>query len=469
MRSDLQKKALIVLVVAAVIAGIFYWYRYHLEWETTEINLGYSPAAQRDQFLAARLFLTSQSIPAQSSVQLSKLDHLAGDRGALPADAAIGPEDTIVLINGRGIINGRRYEKLWRWVEQGGRLILSLENPYVGSLEYQDDLFHELGVDVEQDELDPEIPSIAESLNRLDNFGEDLRRAKKLPADAAPEPEHTLEHNPEHDPEHSGDEQEALTAENDIASAIEFEFVDTDACADEPNSTTILPTMGETVALNFSYGHSFFVESYSPRWVASRRIGGSEQNIAASFAIGDGEITLMSQLDIWRNGQIQCHDHAYMLWHSVNPAGKVWFLENRDAPSLMALVMRYLPYGGLALLLTLILAVWSWMTRFGPVFASHNIERRSFAEHILASATLLWRHGRYLLLISALRRAVEKKMAQKIVGFEQKTREEKTALIAKQTRVGPEYVQPAMFSDAIETLNQFVEFVRTLKEIKDSI
>lgn len=465
MRSELQKKTLIFLVVAALVAGVFYWYRYYLEWESTEINLGYSTAAQRDQFLAARLFLASQSVPTQRSIQLSKLDRLSFDRDQLPLDAAIGPQDTIVLINGRGIINGRRYEKLWRWVERGGRLVVSLENPFVGRLEYEDDLLHELGIFIEQGERESEIPSIAESLERLPDVIRESSRTDEPNVDAAPESEQDSERNSEL----NSDEHDSVADENDIVKTAEFEFVDVDVCAEEPNTTTTLPATGDAVMLDFSYGHSFFLESYNPMWTASRWVDGSEQNVAASFAIGDGEITLLSQFEIWRNQQIQCHDHAYLLWHSVNPAGTVWFLENRDAPSLVAQLMRYLPYGGLALVLTIMLAVWSWMTRFGPIFASAAIERRSFAEHILANATFMWRHGRYLSLINPLRRSVEKKMAQKIVGFEQKSQHEKIELISKQTHVRPEYVQPAMFNNAVETLNEFIEFVRTLKEIKDNI
>ena len=72
-------------------------------------------------------------------------------------------------------------------------------------------------------------------------------------------------------------------------------------------------------------------------------------------------------------------------------------------------------------------------------------------------------------MISPLRRSVEKRMSRRIFGFDHMDQREKVEHVSSHTQVPPEFVEPALFKSDIETLVEFVEFVRTLKHIKDQL
>ena len=81
----------------------------------------------------------------------------------------------------------------------------------------------------------------------------------------------------------------------------------------------------------------------------------------------------------------------------------------------------------------------------------------------------MWRKSQYLALISPLRRKVEKEMSRRVIGFDRLDKNEKLACLAKQVNIAPDYIEPALFKSNIETLNEFIEYVRTLKHIKDQL
>ncbi len=84
----------------------------------------------------------------------------------------------------------------------------------------------------------------------------------------------------------------------------------------------------------------------------------------------------------------------------------MWFLINQDAPSLAAIVWRNAGYGVLAALLALVLWLWATSVRFGPVLVIEQSGRRNLAEHIYASAMLLWRNQQHPQLLKLLRKEI---------------------------------------------------------------
>lgn len=204
-------------------------------------------------------------------------------------------------------------------------------------------------------------------------------------------------------------------------------------------------------------------------WLAGPSTEKEAAYVAGMFSVGGGSVTVLRNVEIWRNWNIQCHDHAYFLWSLVNKNGRVWFLENRHAPSLFSLALRHLPYTLLALCLLICMIIWSALTRFGPIFSPSTAARRSFAEHIEASANFLWKHCDRSLLLADLRAAIEQSMGRRVVGYEKKSRLEKVDLIAKLTRYEGKGLESAIYKQNIESDQEFIRLVKVLKQIKDSL
>ncbi len=52
----------------------------------------------------------------------------------------LGAQDTIVIINGYKTLTQERYDSLYEWVEAGGTLITSTQNPFIGTHTSEEDL-----------------------------------------------------------------------------------------------------------------------------------------------------------------------------------------------------------------------------------------------------------------------------------------------------------------------------------------
>ncbi len=458
MSSDMQRKVLIALAVVLVGLGLW-WFYFYLEWESKEINRGYGKQASKNKFLAAQLFLESQKIPSEQGIQINKLDNIYHPDGQFDEQGEIGIEDTIFVINGRGVFNGRRFDNVFDWVQDGGHLITTLENPFLDGADYRDALFAELGIYFDDEEE-------GEFFNDIFGEGSDEDSGE----DSA--------YNDEYDEgEENSDEGQTSEQANDIIGASEsseaeedeWVWVDSDNCYDYASAELTLHDSREVLNVDMGRGGNFYYENYHADWEAVQFDNENTDIVGASFAIGNGRISIVSDAQFLNNRYIQCHDHAYLLWRLVNPNGKVWFFENLDAPSLFSMSLRHLPYASLAVLIAIVFSVWSWLTRFGPIFAVKKIERRSFAEHIRANAMFMWRKSQYVALISPLRRSVEKLMSRRVLGFDQLDRREKIEHVSSHTQVPAEYIEPALFKSEIETLSEFIEFVRTLKHIKDQL
>ncbi len=439
-----QQQLIVIGFVGVIVAALLYVYFYLLEWKEEEINLGYSVEAQRNSMLAAQLFLARQDVANERVINFTLLDNVYPDPQSADKVVAgeLGELDTLVLLNARGTIHGRRFANLWRWLEGGGTLITTIENPYIGSLRREDELFQELGVALEQDDRAPDfsLTSIVDEMEKLSG--------KKDGADAG-----------RGEAEDGQQEKPPST----------FMFSDAFACREKNFVEVVLPADVSALKVDFGHGDFFSYDHYFPEWLVTEERDGGARTLAAAFPIGAGRVVILRSAVMWHNPFIQCHDHAYFLWSLINRRGKVWFLENRDAPSLFSLLLRHLPYVFVALCLSLVLTVWSALTRFGPVFGLAEISRRSFAEHIRASATFLWQNSRYQLLVGDLRIAIEQRLADKARGYEKKSEDEKLQYIVKFTSVEAEVARIALFKADIATINEFVQIVRTLKEIKDNL
>lgn len=552
MSNDTQRNVTFFIVASLIALGAW-WYYFVLEWESKEINLGYGKQAKQNDYLAAQLFLESQHVSSEYSIHLNKLDNIKTPGEEFTEDD-ISFDDTIFVINGRGVFNGRRYDNIRRWVEEGGHLITTAENPFLGSADYHDSLFYELGIyfdeeeegdlfsgflgrganygeeyeeDIEEAlqnespeeeqednesldldyeieegedgsetivfhvtpedienadledvdlEIDPEeIQKLRERILEEDRKKRERNSVKKLNTNKEREARQltrkAVQKNDEQEGVENVEDEENEENENSEKSQHkdEWRWVDSYRCEQKPSAELTLHDSREVLNVDIRWGRRFHHNVLSADWEALHYREDETDIVGASFLLGNGRVSVMSDAYFLENGVIQCHDHAYLLWRLVNPEGKVWFFENLDAPSLLSISLRYLPYASLAVLVTIIFAVWSWLTRFGPVFAIKKVERRSFAEHIRANAMFMWRKSQYLALINPLRRKVEKEMSRRVIGFDRLDKNEKLACLTKQVNIAPDYIEPALFKSNIETLNEFIEYVRTLKHIKDQL
>jgi len=447
-----QQKIVVISIICMIVSGFAYAYFFLLEWKEKEINLGYTKEAHRNSMLAAQMFLEKNDVDSEIVISFSLLDNIYPvDQSKVHAFLSKpGPQDNIILTNARGTVNGSRFKNIWQWVQSGGTLITTISNPYSDSLQGEDELFRALEVVTEKNEslLDISLESMVGELGKITD--DDQYFKEDLIVDDMSQGDHDQLKNEVK----TGSEREG------------FVYSDALACNNTKFTKIALPLQNDALKVDFGFGDFLNYGNYVPEWLATSEVGGEQRIVAAGFNVEAGKIFVLRNTRIWHNHLIQCHDHAYFLWSLINKNEKVWFLENRDSPSLFSLVLRYLPYGFAGLCATLVLAVWSALSRFGPLFNPQPVSRRSFAEHIEANARFLWRQSHYPLLIDGLRNTIESAMATRVTGYEKKPDKEKLRYVTKFTPVEEDLVRLALFKTDIETSGEFIQFVKILKEIK---
>ena len=123
---------------------------------------------------------------------------------------------------------------------------------------------------------------------------------------------------------------------------------------------------------------------------------------------GAGSVDVLADLDFLSSGELQrpaSFKFARQLLQPNLDAGAVHLVYAAEMPSLWLTLLRHSWMAWAPLLLALAFWLWRRMQRFGPLFATEALERRSLLEHIAASGQLAYRYGYAHLLYDAARNA----------------------------------------------------------------
>jgi hypothetical protein len=459
-----------LLIGAALLLLIGYWILQQVVWIEKEIDLGHSAAARKDPFLAARHFLQRQNVASQTLRSFSLLEHMRWQGETLGAD------DTLVLVNSHKLLNGARLGNLIAWVEAGGTVIASTDNPFIGNntgtrdrlLEYfdlyvVDDTDADSSADDESAEEEGSDENYDESADAGDD--EDLDPIDKAePMDGKNENDKT----PTADKPLDADEADGGKSAKDgklSDEALAAEKFRRRCNMDIEHAPLTLAGEANPLIIDYSEGRRFDYISIQP----DAEIGDDQGLNLARFDWGQGAVIVNSDPSIWTNDRIDCHDHAYALWKLINPNGKVWFLINQEAPSLWVLLWRAAPAGITAAVMALALWLWAKAVRFGPVLSKPNTGRRSLAEHIQASTALHWRRQQHPYLVTQLRTDLRVQLRQLNPLFERDSEKEQIQYLSALSGLGEAQVLKALFSDQLQSPQDFTEAVAFLQTIRKNL
>lgn len=420
---------LLSIVLLMLVAGI--WLSRYFEWKIEEIDLGQTDVARKDQFLAAQRFLALQGVRGQTLRSFSLLDNLRWQ------DEQLSLDDTLILLNAHKLLKDQRFTALLDWVERGGTVIASTDNVFIGNNTETRDLL------LEHFELE---------VLRFDD--EDVEDSEYADADNLTTS--TPDSDEKSDPAEAADLTEEEKIAEDLRLRCDFfsKIVDVHFAQEQ-----------DPLQIDYSGGNSFDFYGEEPdSWS-----GDNDGVHLAVFTWGNGRVIINSDNHIWNNRRIDCHDHAYALWKLINPNGKVWFLVNQEAPSLWSVLWQSTPYGALAALLALALWLWAKAARFGPILTRTESGRRSLAEHIHASATLLWRRQQHPYLVTLLRNELQQHLRSHFPQFENLSAAEQIAHLQTLTTLSEAELETALFSNQLQSPQDFTAAVALLQTIRKSI
>lgn len=204
-----------------------------------------------------------------------------------------------------------------------------------------------------------------------------------------------------------------------------------------------MPGVSGPMAVAFNPQRQLFDRLGHAQWAVETAQGSH----LLQYALGRGNVTVMSDLQPFSNGSIGEHDHALLLALLAGEQRRVWLLYSSAMPSLPVLLWRHAS-GLVVSLSTLVLLLLWWLTRrSGPLRSGEQPPRRNLMEHLAAVGRYLWRIDRAVGTFRQSQLALEQAWQRRhpvLGGLQQRGRCE---WIAKYAGLSPRAVEQALYGD----------------------
>jgi hypothetical protein len=197
----------------------------------------------------------------------------------------------------------------------------------------------------------------------------------------------------------------------------------------------------ETAPAYFSFDTDFNLTD--PKHLAQFSANSAKSSHLMQLKLGQGNVTVITDSDLWKYPAIGRHDNAWLLWY-LNQGTDVTLLFNSDVDDLFTLLLRYFPQALVALAALLALALWHAGMRQGPMRAPAPKARRQLLEHLQASADFLLRRSGQGVLLHALQRDILRAARRRHPGFEHLDTAEQQQALEQLTRQPSHVISQAL-------------------------
>jgi hypothetical protein len=430
-----RRRLLPALLMGVAIVLLTVWYR-SLEWENKQVNRGPTQEARQNPVLALQRLLEQREVPVTLVRGFGTLERMELN------NTAVSTQDTLVLLNTGRSLRESQVNALWRWMEDGGNLLVAADNPYFDMDNLDDPLLDRLGVKLNYDYWD--LVEEEEETDENNNTEASDAETPTTDPDAA-------------DVSSAEANAEASETANQVPPKEEcdWEYV---------TRPVQMPGYPDAeLAMEFNSGLSFFSDEPAGQILAAYE----EQIFLLQQDVGDGAIHLFPTLDPLDNDTIHCADNAFVLWHLMKDSARVWLVLNSDSPSFWHYLWRLSGLGCVLLLAALAIWLWYRVPRFGPVLEPHAQERRQFMDHIHASAQFILRHQGNSALIETLREELWLHLRLRHPGLERLDKAAQVKRIHQFSSMAAADVHLALFRALPVPAPDFVEMVQRLQHLRN--
>lgn len=249
----------------------------------------------------------------------------------------------------------------------------------------------------------------------------------------------------------------------------EHEFSDDDRrqlAKEKGPRATRLP--GEGV-LQTRFLASYFLQPgrLAPLWSAEDKHGVH----ALRYRLGEGRVTVLSDLVWMNNGRIGEGDHAGLLWRVIDTTAghEVWLVHGSERPSLLALIVEQAT--PLLVALAICIAAWLWAAsrRFGPLQPVTQGGQRRLAEHLEASGRYLLRQGGLKTLFDSSRERLLAHVQRRHPQWRRLPTPELAARLAERARIESAAVLRVLETDEPLHILQFAADLRLINRLRKAL
>lgn len=196
------------------------------------------------------------------------------------------------------------------------------------------------------------------------------------------------------------------------------------------------------------------------------RSGDKNGTHLVEFDVGEGILTVLSDMELWRNRKIGQLDHAALLAEVLGKSpGRIWLLYYISMPSLMEILWRDASWVVISFIAFLVFFLWSLNNRFGPFITYVKRQRRSLVEHITAAGLFDWRFNQGATLLEGVRGDLLQHIESRHPSWDKKTDSEKVAWICEKTKIPEPQINHALHGDC-QTHMMFLHAISTLQTLR---
>lgn len=414
------RKLIYALLAVASVASIWVIID-SVERYEEEVDRGWSRVALRNPFLAAEQFLRAHDLPVRNTDRIDLLENLS-------VDASIVVQD-LSLVSSFAFAS-----QLEAWITAGGHAIV--EVPW-----HEEGVAFNLLFRVNKYRAGEYPGSQGESVvgfRSEDEFAMMLRR-RSLQREGA-----------------------------DIAERLRR--IEANANPDRLTHVNVEDD-GYELFIDFSDTGFLHLDTEEPSYRSTLAYQAGSQNgpTFMQLAVGDGMLTAVSSVDIWRSEQIGIFDHAYLLLGLVDASDEVIFFTDVRSASLLEMIWTNFS----ELVLVVLIGLLAWVVyrarRFGPVLTGRNEERRSFMEHIQAVGHFMWRQRRSEDLLEAVREDVWLAARRRFQINDGLSDTERLAVLMPYCHLDYPQLQRLMYGAAPDDELQFLNMIKSLQEIRKAL
>ncbi|EXI67456.1 MAG: hypothetical protein AW08_02012 [Candidatus Accumulibacter adjunctus] len=236
-----------------------------------------------------------------------------------------------------------------------------------------------------------------------------------------------------------------------------------------PAAITVQPPGGSRPLQVSASWQKLSASGRQPAWSAGD--GGQEGVQMLQFRIGEGRLTVASELDQQLgNRRIGELDHAEFYWTLIggnagSPPPQVLLLSRLQMPTLFEWLAENARAAAFAALLVLLLWLWRIVPRFGSLQPEPAPARRELREHLAAVGRYLWRCGQLAALLPAAREHFRQRLGQRRPAIAARTPAAQVSQLAALSALPAARIAAALAGPA-DGPHAFTDALRTLQELE---
>jgi len=202
---------------------------------------------------------------------------------------------------------------------------------------------------------------------------------------------------------------------------------------------------------------------------AATFIGGNDSSdLFVQYDYDKGMITIVTDMNIWKNYLIANYDHAMFLYQLVGGAEHVWFLYNTVQPSLVSIMADLIPMVIISFGLLLAAILFSAIWRKGPPRNDDLRVQREIMQHIEAAGEFSYRNDFGKVLLNHLMVMLESRLKKSIHQYDQISTNKKIEKLSQLTGK-KENELTVLWQDDEQNQDSFIKKVLLIQDLRKQI